>query len=201
MVEMGEFIGEVFLGFLSLAAGFVLGSVVFLLVRAGRWTLLRTERATAVTDPAGRQWTVRIPLAPSSMRFWVSTRLFSMRRDDRRRREAEGVSPDQIEPSEFAHPRQLVNTADDAAGLFAAVMLVFVVLALFVLLLEAIVVALVAIAVLVARLAWGRWQCEVVAPDGRRALVGAGSLSEARTRAVELSDSIKRDGSVAGLVV
>lgn len=197
---MGEVVGEIVLGFLSVAVGFALGSVVFVLVRGGRWALLRTERATPVTDPDGGRWTVRIPLAPTPMRFWAPTWMLGMRADDRRHREADGASPDEVVPSELAHPRTLVDKTDEAAPFVAAAMLAFVLVALVVLLLEAIVVAVVAVVVAVVRLAWGRWQCEVISPDGRRARVTAGSLSAARARAAQISESVERCGSVGGML-
>jgi len=197
---VAEVFGELLLGVLSTAAGFVLGSMVFVLVRGGRWALLRTERAVPVTDPRGGRWTVRIPLAPTPMRFWASSWMLSMRPHHRRRREAAGVPADGVVPSEMSHPRRLVDETDEAAPIVAVVLLVFAVVALVVLLLEAIVVVLVAVVVAVVRFAWGRWQCEVVSPDGGRKRLTAGSLSAARSRAAEIRESIEHHGHLGDVV-
>jgi hypothetical protein len=192
---VGELIGQIVAGILSIAVGFALGSVVFFLVRGGRWALLRSERGTTIADPRGGSWSVRIPLAPSPMRLWVSKRMLRMRAGDRRNREASGASPDGVVASELVHPRTLVDKTDEAASIVAVALLVFVLFALVMLVLEAILVALVAAIVAVVRLTWGRWQCEIIAPDGRRASVNAGSLSDARARASEVRDSISQRGT------
>lgn len=193
---MFELVGHLLLGVASVGVGFALGSVVFALVRCGRWALLRTERAAPVVDPSGGRWTVRIPLAPTPLRFPASTWMLRMRPDDRRRREADGAPPDGVAPSEMAHPKRLVETTDEASAFVATGLLVFVVFALVVLLLEAVVVVLLAFVVAVVRFVWGRWQCEVVSPDGRRERVTAGSLSDARARATQFREAIARSGHV-----
>ncbi len=191
---MVEVIVELLLGVASVAVGFALGSIVFALVRCGRWALLRTERAAPVVDPSGGRWTVRIPLAPTPLRFPASTWMLRMRHGDRRRREAEGASPDGVTSSEIAHPKRLVDTTDEASGFVAVGLLVFAVFALVVFVLEAVVVVLLAFVVALVRLVWGRWQCEVVSPDGRRERVTAGSLRHARDRATQLRESIAHRG-------
>ena len=161
-----DFIGEILVSVGSALAGFAIGSVVFLLVRLARWALMGTERTTRVTDPRGSEWTVRIPLAPAPMRFWVSQRLLRMRPSDRRRRKLDGVAADGVSSSELAHPGALVSKTDEAASVVAVLMLAFVLLALVVLVFEAVLVILVAIVVAVVRLIGGHWQYEVVDPDG-----------------------------------
>jgi hypothetical protein len=126
--------------------------------------------------------------------------MLRMRAGDRRRREAVGATADDVVPTEFAHPSKLVDRADEAAAIVAAVMLAFVVLALIVLVLEAIVVALVAVVVVLFRLLWGRWRCEVIAPDGQRVRFSAGSLSAIRARAALACDSIRQRGRTDELV-
>lgn len=187
---MGEFLVEIGFGFLSAGVGFAIGSIVFALVRVGRWALLGTDRATRVTDPHGFTWTVRIPLAPSPMRFWASQRLLKMRPIDRRRRETKGVAPDGVDPSEFAHPTTLVERTDEVASLAAIVLLGLALLALSVLFLEVILAIVVAVAVAVTRLVLGRWQCEVIAPDGRVERIRVGSLQAARARREQIVASV-----------
>jgi hypothetical protein len=189
---VGEFIAEVLFGVFSALAGFVIGSIVFALVRVGRWALLGTDRATQVTDPHGVHWTVRIPLMPYPAKFWASQRLLRMRPIDRRRRVKKGVAADGVDPSELAHPSQLVDETDEGASVVAIGLLAVALIALSVLFLEAIFAMVVAIIVAVIRLVLGRWQCEVMAPDGRLKRVRANSLREARTQRSLITSSIAK---------
>jgi hypothetical protein len=75
-------------------------------------------------------------------------------------------------------------------------MLVFFAAAVVVLLVEALVLALVAIVAVAVRLSWGHWKCEVVAPNSERLIVSAGSLGDAMALAVVLSESVEMDGNV-----
>ena len=194
---MGEFIAEILFGFLSAATGFVIGSIVFALVRVGRWALLGTDRDTQVTDPQGGDWSVRIPLMPYPAKFWASRRLLRMRPVDRRRRVKKGVAADGVDPAEMAHPTTLVKETDEGASFVAVGLLAVVLIALSVLFLEAIFALVVAIIVAVIRLVFGRWQCEVVAPDGRLKRIRADSLREARTERALIASSIAKGvGSV-----
>lgn len=190
MVSMGELVGELVFGIISLLIGFAVGSLVFVLVRAGRLALVGTERSAEVTDRAGNRWLVRIPLAPYPLRFWTSKRLLAMRHQERRRRQASGVDAAGVSTDEIAHPKKLVDVSDEAASIVAVGMLLFALVALTVLLLEAILALLAAVVVFLIRSMWGRWQCEVIGPDEHRALIPVGSLREARRRRAEVATSI-----------
>ncbi len=196
MLAMVDVLFEFLVGLLLIAIGFALGSVVFVVVRGARWALLRAERGTTVIDPSGRKWLVRIPFAPSSMRFWTARWLFRMRHIDQQRRTRRGAAPDEVVSWEYAHPAHLVDETEEAAGCVAIGMLIFFAVALVVLLVEAILLALVAIGAAAVRLSWGRWKCEVVAPDGGSTVVNAGSLGDARALAVVLRESVEKDGNV-----
>lgn len=193
---MGELIGELVLSVVSVALGFVLGSAVLVLVRGGRWMLLRAERATQATDPDGGHWTLRIALVPTQLRFWASTRLLRMRPWDRRQREAAGEAPDAVLRTELAHPSALVEKADEAAGLVGPVMLAFAVFAVAVLLAEVVLAVVLAVVIAAGRAAWGSWSCEIVGPDGRPQHDDFRALSEARSHMTALADSIERGAEV-----
>lgn len=188
---VGELIFEVVLGIASAVAGFAIGSIVFALVRVGRRALLGSERATQVTDREGLTWTVRIPLTPYPMRFWASQRMFRMRPIDQRRRQTKGVAPDGVDSSELAHPSRLVERTDEVASIAAVVLLGLALIALSVLFLEFILAVVVAVVVAVIRLVFGRWQCELIAPDGRLERVRVGSLQDARTRRAQIAASVE----------
>lgn len=148
---MGELVGELVFGIISLLIGFAVGSLVFLLVRAGRLALLGTERSAEVTDRAGNRWLVRIPLAPYRLRFWTSKRLLAMRQQERRRRQASGVDAAGVSSDEIAHPKKLIDVADEAASIVAVGVLLFALVALTVLVLEAVLALLVAVVVAAVR--------------------------------------------------
>lgn len=193
---MVELVGELVFSVASVALGFVLGSAVLVLVRGGRWMLLRAERATQATDPNGGRWTLRIALIPTQLRFWASTRLLRMRPWDRRQREAAGEAPDAVLRTELAHPSALVEKADEAAGLVGPVMLAFAVFAVAVLLAEVVLAVVLAVVIAAGRAAWGSWSCEIVGPDGRQRHDAFRSLSEARSHMAALADSIERGAEV-----
>jgi hypothetical protein len=193
---MGEIIGEIVLGLGLLAAGFVIGTLVFLAVRTGRWLFLRAERGAVVNSPNGRPWTVRIPLAPAPMRFWASRRMLRMRRTDRGRREQELTAPDGVASSELAHPVNLVQSTHELAPFVGAVLLALVAIALATFLVELVLVAGVAVVVAGFRVLWGRWHCEALGPLGERLATSEGSLREARAAREQMVEAISSGGSV-----
>jgi hypothetical protein len=187
-----EVVGELVLGVVSVAIGFAVGSVIFLLVRAGRRSLRRLEPPAPVVDPEGRMWTVRVGLAPVPLRYQFSKQFFRMRPVDQARRTKAGEAIDSVKRGEVAHPSTLVERFDELSGFVAWVILAATLLAVAVLLLELLVVLLIAVPVFAFRIVWGRWQCEIIDPDGGHFHVPAGSLSEARSRCSDLREQIRR---------
>ncbi len=185
-----EIIGEIAFSLGLVALGFVIGSVVFAVVRTVRWVLLRTERVTVVTDPLGGQWSVGIPLAPARIRFKLSTKAFQMSKLDQQRRGREGTSHDGVTSTEFAHPSALVSNTQEFAPVVGFLMLAFVVMAAAIFLVELVAVVVIAAVVAGMRMLWGRWRCEVLAADGQRSSVAAGSLRAARVKCAQMVESI-----------
>ncbi len=180
------------LGSVVLAVG--LGVLVFWIVRGARWALMRADKSGEVSDPAGRLWTVRIPLAPPILRLPVSKRLFRMRRVDQQNRVARGDSPDGVRTASWRHGLEFLGNFEELGGVLAVAGLVIALLvvlaAVAVFLVEALAVVLLAVLIGAARAAFGRWQCEVVDPDGQRTGISVGSLADARLKREMISDSI-----------
>lgn len=89
----------------------------------------------------------------------------------------------------MAHPSKLIDAAE-FAPVVAFVLLVIFVVAAVVFVVELIIVAIVAAAVAGIRMLWGRWQCEVVAPNGDRTVLRASSLKEAKANCSWIAESI-----------
>jgi hypothetical protein len=188
---MAEILGQIVAVVVSVAIGFTVGSIVYVLVRIGRRAFAGLDGRTEAIDRSGERWEVRVALAPAPLRFHFSRAMFAMHRKDRRRRElADGPSAG-VERDEIMHPVGLVQKLDEASGLLVWFVLAFVILAFVVLLVEAIVVLLLAAIVFLIRTAWSRWELEVTAPDGRTARVRAGSLKDARAHRKQLVADIE----------
>ncbi|HEY8545991.1 MAG TPA: hypothetical protein VIL36_13125 [Acidimicrobiales bacterium] len=181
-----EVAAEVLFGFGMVAVAYAVGSIVYLQVRAARRGLRHLGGAEPVVDPQGGAWTVGVALAPPPLRLALSRRWFRMRPSDQAARARAGVAPDGVTKEEAAHPSHLVERFEELSGVVVWVVLLVTLVAVVVLLLEVLLVAVVAALVLVVRTLLGRWQCEVVGPDGRRWHVPAGSLGDARTVRDEL---------------
>jgi Flp pilus assembly protein TadB len=188
---VGEILGELLAGVVSAVVGFAVGSIVYVLVRLGRRAFAGLDGRTEAVDRRGERWEVRVALAPTPLRFHVSRAMFSMHREDRRRRELADGPSSGVGRDELMHPVGLVGKLEELSGLVVWFLLAFVLVAFVVLLVEAVLVALLAAIVFVVRTAWGRWECEVTAPDGRTARVRAGSLRDAREHRALLVNRIE----------
>jgi hypothetical protein len=188
---VGEILVELLGGFASVAIGFAVGSLVYLLVRIGRRTIAGLDGRTEAIDRDGRRWEVRVALAPTPVRFHVSRAMFSMHRKDRAKRTDQDRSDTGVGRDEVVHPVGLLDKLDDFAGFAVWFILAFVLLAFVVLLVEAILVAALAALVFAIRTLWGRWQCEVTSPEGTSSRVDVGSLRAARARRAELVSDIE----------
>jgi hypothetical protein len=180
MGSVGEIFVELLGGLASIAVGFAVGSIVYVLVRLGRRTLAGLDGRTEAIDGRGERWEVRVALAPTPVRFHVSRAMFSMHRKDRRARELADQPSTGVGREEVLHPVGLVDKLDELSGFVVWFLLAFVLVSFAVLLVEAVIVAALAAIVFAIRTAWSRWECEVTAPDGRSARVRAGSLRDAR---------------------
>lgn len=181
-----EIVAEVAFGIGMVGVAYAVGSIVYLQYRAARRSIRHLGGAEPVVDPQGGHWTVRVALAPPPLRLAVSRWYFGMRTSDQQARARAGVAPDGVAKDEAAHPSQLVERFDEMAGIVVWALLLGTLVGVAVLLLEVLLVAVVAGLVFVFRAVRGRWQCEVVAPGGRRWHVPAGSLADARTVREEL---------------
>jgi hypothetical protein len=177
---MAEIVGELLLGALSVAVGFAVGSLVYVLVRLGRRTFAGLDGRTEVIDRGGGRWEVRVALAPTPVRFHISRAMFGMHRKDRAKRGVGDRPSDDVRRDEILHPVGLVARLDELSGIAVWFILAFVLVAFVVLLVEAVLVAALAAIVFLVRTAWGRWECDVTSPEGKSARVRAGSLRDAR---------------------
>ena len=181
MEVLVEILAEVVFSFAMVGVAYAVGSIVYLQYRAARRSLRHLAGGEPVVDPQGGHWTVRVALAPPPLRLAVSRWYFGMRTSDQQERTRSGVAADGVSKAEAAHPSQLVERFDEMAGVVVWVVLLATLVAVAVLVLEVLLVAVVAAAVFLFRAVRGRWQCEVVAPGGRRWHVPAGSLPDARS--------------------
>ena len=195
MEVLVEIVAELVVGIGLVVVAYAVGSIVYLQYRAARRSLRHLAGTEPVVDPQGGHWTVRVALAPPPLHLAMSRWYFGMRTSDQQERTRAGVAADGVTKKEVAHPSQLVERFDEIAGIVVWAVLLATLVAVAVLLLEVLVVAVVATAVFAFRAVRGRWQCEVVAPGGRRWHVPAGSLSDARS----LRDDIRAQ-LIAGLI-